>query len=361
MAISIIFGPGGSGKSLFQMYVIVRELRTSRRNICTNLALNVPQFNAYLEKKYPHESLNLVDRLRLLTPDETKQFWKYRGPSKWVISEGNCIDQIDDKGADGVAYIIDEAGASGFSAQEWAQTTGRAPRGVECTWYLDQQRKFGDNVYASANGRAPTSIAKGFRDKAHDFTKLRNGYLRKMGIFKAQGKFTRLSYTAEPGPNSEPYERADFVLDVELANCYRTQDGIGVHGNKADIGSRAKGIPIIMVFPIAIGLGMLCIAVPWFLGKSFSGSVAKPVKAAAVEAGSKLSAAAVAAVRPIVTGTVLRDDGLYVALFGRGWLRVEEKTERGVRLSDGTVIPKHDALTGGGLRAAGVDLVEPKK
>src|SRR3954464_10477170 len=82
--ISILFGPDGSGKSLYQMHIIVRELRTSRRNVCTNLAVKLPELSAYLEKTYPDESLDVLGRFRLLTETETREFWKYRGPLRWT-------------------------------------------------------------------------------------------------------------------------------------------------------------------------------------------------------------------------------------------------------------------------------------
>lgn len=265
MAIKIIFGPGGSGKSFFQMHVIIKQLRETRRNICTNLAINIPEFHAYLEDKYG-ESFDLLRRLRILTESETFEFWNYRGPLKWT---GNEYEMEEDRGVFGVCYIIDEAGVSGFSATGWAAKVGQSTRGERCLWYLDQQRKFGDDVFASTNGRTPAQIAKPFRDKAHGFIKLWNGYLAKYGIFRGRGRFEWREFLEEPGPKSEPISSGKFELG-DLANCYRTQDGVGVIGNAADKGARAKGIPILWVIPAALVLALMCVFVPYLLGKGAS-------------------------------------------------------------------------------------------
>ena len=111
--ITILFGPGGSGKSYLQVMIVIRQLRETRRNIVTNLSLDLAKLNHYLEKEYPSESLNAVERIRILTVAETKEFWKIRGRVKWVGP--GPYDYAVEKGDLGVCYIIDEAGAAGFS------------------------------------------------------------------------------------------------------------------------------------------------------------------------------------------------------------------------------------------------------
>lgn len=292
MAISIIYGPGGSGKSMWQMHVIVRELRDSKRNIVTNMALNVPEFNEYLEQRYPRESLDLLARLRILTRDETLEFWKLRGPVRYT-GPGE-YDYTTDAGGNGVAFVIDEAGAAGFNAIGWAQRTSRATRGEEFSWYLDQQRKFSDNVYMSTNGRMPHGIAKPVRDKAHDFTRLKNGALSSYGLFRGVPKFYRYHYAVEPDKHTEPYQQGTFALDFAgLGRCYRTQDGIGIIGNGADKGTRAKGLPIWVMVPAVMGLGLLCVAIPWFGGRGVSRWISGDTKAKVekITAGTPLSVA----------------------------------------------------------------------
>jgi hypothetical protein len=272
MAIQILYGRGGSGKSLLQMHLLVEQLRTTKRNVVTNLSVNLPALNAYLEKTYPDESLRAVERIRLLTTEETKEFWKHRGPIRWT---GNEYEMQVDQGVHGTCFIVDEAGAAGFSAQEWAAKTQSSTRGVECAWYLDQQRKFGDQVIASTNGSTPAQIAKGFRDKAHEFIRLKNEYQMKWGAFRGRGRIVADYFIVEPSPKVEAFKREVLHIDREgLASCYWTERGVGVVGTKADIGTRAKGIPILWTIPLGIVVASLCGIVPWALGKGAGNFVA---------------------------------------------------------------------------------------
>lgn len=326
--IKVIFAPGGGGKSFFQMHVIVRQLRETRRNIVTNLAIKVPEFNAYLEHRFPDESLNLVGRLRVLTPSETYEFWRYRGPMKWT---GNEYEYEEDKGVYGVCYVIDEAGVSGFSATGWAAKLGQGTRGERCLWYLDQQRKFGDDVFASTNGRTPEQIAKPFRDKAHGFIKLKNEYIAQYGPFRGRGRFVWKEFTEEPRKTSEPVAMGKFQIDG-LADCYRTQDGVGITGNNADIGARAKGIPILWVIPAALAVASLCVLIPWMLGKGVQSFVGGKAPAAETLANPTATPTTTPAAPPPPVIVSPTQGGLYVTgVMRRGgsvWVSMSDGTRR---------------------------------
>jgi len=268
MAIRIIYGPGGSGKSRFQIELIVKQLRDTNRNIVTNLSVNLGRLNEYIQETYPRESVDVVGRVRILTVEETKEFWKVRGPLRWT---GNEYDLEPDNGVNGVCYVIDEAGAAGFDAQGWAESDGKSSRGVRAKWYLDQQRKFGDDVFASTNGRAPSGIAKAFRDKAHGFIRLKNNRLAVFGPFRGRDNFKWEEFTREPHAASDDAAIASgtFKLDEKgLASCYRTEEGVGVIGKGADKGARAKGIPILWIFPIVFLVGGFVAVIPYALGKA---------------------------------------------------------------------------------------------
>lgn len=279
--ISILYGPGGSGKSLFQMFLIVDQLRFTRRNIGTNLSIKIPEFTEWMEARYPNEDTNVSRRIRILTDTEMRDFWQHRGNLRWtaglVQHENGYHDPelVVDKGVFGCCYVLDEAGAAGFGAKGWAAREGTSTRGDACTWYLDQQRKFGDDVFASTNGTNPNGIAKPFRDKAHNFVRLHNGYARKLGPFRATRVFHADYFYSEPGPNVERFARKSFNFGTGLENCYRTEQGVGVTGFNADKGSKVKGIPAWSVFPIAIGIGAVCIGVPYLMGKGLGHAVQK--------------------------------------------------------------------------------------
>lgn len=267
MAIKILWGPGGSGKSYYQVRQVVEELRTTRRNIVTNLSLDPGRLGEWLETHYPDEKIRLNERLRFLSPAESREFWKYRGPIRWT---GREYEMEQDSGAFGVAYFIDEAGACGFGAKEWNGEAGRSSRGVACGAYLDQQRKFNDNVYFSTNGRTPSMIAKDIRDRGHEFIKLRNGYLKSYGPFRARGRFTATIYATEPSNSTEPIRSEHWGLDTSgLASCYRTEEGVGVVGSTADKGARAKGIPILWAIPMWVAIVSLIFLLPWLFSRFF--------------------------------------------------------------------------------------------
>jgi hypothetical protein len=110
MAIHIICGKPGGGKSLFGMHLLVKELVETNRNIITNLAVKLPELNEYVQKLHPSDDYKIPQRLRILTDDETKKFWDYRN-----------ADNND--GSNGVAYFLDEAHEH-FNAREWPRRRG---------------------------------------------------------------------------------------------------------------------------------------------------------------------------------------------------------------------------------------------
>lgn len=279
MPIHVILGKPGSGKSLYATQRLILELVEGERNVVTNLPLRVARLNEYLQQRYPSINTRLVERLRILTDEEMREFWKYRGPSG------------EDKGERGVAYFLDEAHIA-FNARDWA-TLGRG-----ALHYLSQHRKLGDIVWPIT--QAAGNLDKQFRSVAEDFTVLRNEYTAKYGPFRGRGRFVRKTYLSEPTPKAEPFETATFHLDVAgVASCYDTAKGIGVHGSKADMGRRAKGIPIMWVIPGGIALAALCGVIPWLLGKGAQSWIAGDAPAVAETPASVEGTAGAGPSRPV--------------------------------------------------------------
>jgi len=345
MAIHIIYGPGGAGKSRFQVGdVVIPELVYGRRNVLTNLPLNTGRLNQFLEERFPAVKVDVVGRLRILTSEECAVFWRHRGPFHWKTFEGGfgghpTIELVEYHNPYGTVYVIDEAGDVGFSAVAWAENIGRTSRAVECVHYLDQQRKMGDDSYFSTNGRAPNAIAKGFRDKAHFFIRLKNNRLAVFGMFRGSDNLQWQKFTVEPTPSNgaEPVASGKFDLDIKgVASCYRTQDGNGIVGTVADIGKRPKGISIYWVFPMFIALSSLCVLIPWLLGKgtaavmsTHAADVSKAVDASARKADPVSPAVTVHQGEP--KKTVAASE-----VYATGWARVGSRVR--VTLSDGTTL-----------------------
>jgi len=274
MAIHIICGKPGGGKSLFGMHLLVKELVETNRNIVTNLAVKLPELNEYVQKQHPQEDYKIPQRLRILTDDETKKFWNHRS------AEAN-------DGSNGVAYFLDEAHEH-FNAREWASLHRDALH------YLSQHRKLGDVVFPIT--QAPGNLDKQFRSVAQDYIHVRNEYTAKYLIFRGMGRFVVKMFYGDPtmGSRLDYFDRSVFKLDAKgLANCYDTAKGVGVLGSKADKGARAKGLPIWTVFPMAAAAGLLCLLIPWFFAKGvtrFMGGAVKQ-KIAAINPANTLGPA----------------------------------------------------------------------
>lgn len=327
MPIHVILGKPGSGKSLYATSRLIDELVHGERNVVTNLPLKPDRLNEYLQERYPNVNCRLLDRLRILSDDEMREFWKFRGPD-WAG---------DKDGANGVAYFLDEAHIA-FNARDWANL------GRGALHYLSQHRKLGDIVWPIT--QAPGNLDKQFRSVAEDFTVLRNEYTAKFGVFRGRGRFVRKTYLSEPSGNAEPFETASFVLDKDgIASCYDTAKGIGVHGNKADIGRRAKGIPIILVVPGALLLALCCVAIPMLLGRGVKAYI-EPEKADTVTSGVESKAVSRGSAPSEATATTVgpphyTDDTPQVPLYVTGIVIMGHRIN--VQLSDGRVLTEKDS------------------
>lgn len=321
MAITILFGKPGGGKSRFACGRIIKELRESKRNIVTNVPLNLSVLNEYLQKRWPDEDLRAVQRVRLLEESELKTFWRIRGPGvlprmlspekidePYCLEQGMTLGQIwqaaellkaqqefalkarqralgrycddtgDPDGKAGVAYFIDEAHIP-FNARDWANI------GKDALFYLSQHRKLGDVVWAIT--QAPGNLDKQFRSVAQDFVRCRNERLASLGMFRGRDRLTAKFYNSEPDKSSEPYRTEAFTIDPQgIGACYDTARGIGVNGNMADIGARAKGLSVYWIIPLVMLVGSLVVAVPWAFGQAAKHFVAGGKKAQSIQAAA---------------------------------------------------------------------------
>jgi len=268
MSIHIITGKPGAGKSLYGVHMVIKQLRETQRNVVTNLPIDLAKLNQYLNLKFPTENLCAVTRVRILTDDQIRSFWNYRGLSDEPKEIDGARGLSLGEAPHGVCYVLDEAHIA-FNSRDWA-TLGRGAIN-----YMSQHRKLGDIIFPIT--QAAGNLDKQFRSVAEDYTVMRNEYTAKFGPFRGAGRFVRRSYYGEPQRNSEPFETATFYIDkAGIAGCYDTAKGIGVHGSKADIGSRARGISIYWVFPIVMAIGSLCVFIPWWLGRAAGKYVSGP-------------------------------------------------------------------------------------
>lgn len=273
MSIHFISGKPRGGKTLYAFQLLVEELVYGKRLVVTNIAVKLGELNAYLQKHYPDADIDLHERLRILTDDEVLTFFAYR-----TATGGPLFEVPDDKqwkaGAKldlscvtgpGVLYLIDEVHLY-FDARRWMEV------GRSCGLYFSQHAKLGDDIVGIT--QVVGDVEKRFRNRAQDFTYMRNLSKEKLGFFRAPDAFVRSTYSKPEGGTNKPMDTKPFRLNLDLANCYDTSAGVGILGRlDADKGRKAKGLPFWMMpvcvmllgagcFVLAIGMGR---GVGWFL------------------------------------------------------------------------------------------------
>lgn len=271
MSIHFISGKPGGGKSLYAVKLMVKELVHGTRPVVTNLPLDMGGLNAYLQSAYPEKSINLFERVRQLD-DETESgtFWLHRGPGVDVPTKGEGKEAIPDYPAAGplgpVMYIIDEF-HSFFNAREWMKT------GKGGIFYASQHRKLGDDLLCVT--QQISNVDKQFRGLAQDFTYLRNHAKERLMGMRSLNRFTRKTYQ-EPftgGPGQQVSEWGSFKLDVTgLGSCYKTAQGVGIHGEAADTQQKSKGLSVLWIIPAGLILLVVLFKSPDYFIKKLFGS-----------------------------------------------------------------------------------------
>lgn len=274
MSIHFISGKPGGGKSLLAVRLIVDELISGSRPIYTNVALRLGELNEYLQREYPAKDINLFERVRILSDDETKRFWTVRPngaevplltKQDWEQGRRPEYKNITDQG---IMYVIDEV-HNFFNARAWMET------GRDVLYYLSQHRKLGDTVLCIT--QAVGNVDKQFRSVTQDYTYIRNLSKEKMGFFKLPNVFITKTFGSPPTETSQAMETGTFRLDVEgLAKCYDTAKGVGLTGKLADQAEKKKGLPI---WVLVVGVSTLIMLVAFFgpriIAKVFSVPKAK--------------------------------------------------------------------------------------
>lgn len=271
--ISFLVGKPRNGKSLRAMMKIWEQLTTTQRFIITNMVLDLDVLQALLiARGFGHVCAR--SRIRMLTDEETKNFWLIREfgtlptPSDYNEKQGADVDyspifkderywETGDKSDPtapvslrGTFYVIDEVHTH-WRARGWSGT----PRHID--FYNSQHAKLNDSVlFITQNTKL---VDQNLCRLAQDFTYCRNHRLEKHGRFRGDNKFTAHTY---PGPVSNDKEVTlnveTYHLDKALADCYDTSAGVGMPGGgTADKGYRAKGIPLKMIW---VGLGVVLVA-----------------------------------------------------------------------------------------------------
>jgi hypothetical protein len=268
MSIHFISGKPGGGKSMYAVRLLVQELRSTERDIVTNLPLKLGELAMYLEREYG-ETFNLGERVELLTENDIGQFWLHRGRGRRLEARcerelrGRKLSVVDYTAAaewGGVFYAIDEVHIA-FNSRKWMET------GEDCIYYLSQHRKLGDDVLCIT--QHVNNVDKQFRSMAQDYTYLRNMSKERVGIFRSFPLFQRSTYLQPATALEKPMETAVMKIDVKgLGQVYDTAAGVGIHGRLADTTERSKGMSLAWLFAAIVVLFAGLAFVPSLMGKA---------------------------------------------------------------------------------------------
>lgn len=272
--IRMICGKIGGGKTYFALREIVEELVYGSRVVVTNVALKLPELNEYLQCEYPDKTIDLDDRVRIITREQTKFFWLCREHGVDIPYIGKELEQRGEtQNFEGyvkrpVFYVIDEVHVS-FDARNWMGN------GLSLTFYNSQHRKFNDEIiFITQFLELVDKRVKGF---AQEFLYVRNNSVERILYFRGPSYFTVKTYL-EPktGVTDHPMETHRFQLKPALAACYDTSAGVGISGRNKPEEKKKKGLPFWAMLLVGAAL---VYAVTW-IPKVISGGLGHVFKAA---------------------------------------------------------------------------------
>lgn len=271
--IHFVTGLPGDGKTLYSVHVAVKRLVFTNCTVVTNVSMLKDRLNEYIQDKYPHAEVDVMNRVRLIKDEQVSSFFRYR-------SGDLDLPIMDENGPDGkkldrltflanaktyflpmnesedyrqpVFYIIDEA-HDYFNAREW-MTTGRA-----LLYYCSKHRHLGDEIIFITQHLE--QCERQLRNLCSEYHRIKNHYRRSMGFISSRGRFTRESYYQPPtSPNVKSFEKSSFKIDAAgVASCYETRGALGIEGTseqQRDV--KKRRLPWWSVW---LGLGIAAIAV----------------------------------------------------------------------------------------------------
>jgi hypothetical protein len=295
MSIHFITGKPGAGKGLLMMQKIIDELRTGRRCVITNFAVEIdawvtadfrPQMGlkAYLIKTYG-EDFNCRARIFRVTDEQMERFFLYRpipvvsdeversrSTAKWELQCAKYTAYEDKKEkieritefetnlfplSGGVLYAMDEAWKF-YSSRHW-QRTGDAVQ-----FYNSQNRKFGDDVLIAT--QHTKQIDPMIYRVAQDFWVCRNRSLLRFGPFRQPDDIHVGIYEDAPtGSMKEPMQKIKFSIDKKgVGQCYDTSAGVGLSGRMAaDLGKVKRGISFKWLVVMGVLIPLFVMLVIW--------------------------------------------------------------------------------------------------
>lgn len=245
MSIFYITGKPRGGKSYLAVEAIYKELcdPSSKRFIVTNIALNFGAIADWLHKDGIAHEVNLKERVRILTDEETGEFWCYEPNFEFkkrkkikVNRRGTEIEVPDfsydddsvrgDSSRDnpGTFYVIDEVHIF-FPARAWQRT------GEDCTYFLSQHGKMKCDVCMVT--QHVDQCDKALRRLAQEYMTVRNLSREPVLGFRL-GSLFRFSRMLNSPTSSNPYVFDSGFKTMDFAkygSMYDTSAGVGITGS----------------------------------------------------------------------------------------------------------------------------------
>ena len=369
--ISFVTGKPGGGKGLVAMREVIAELVHGERPIITNLAIRIEPWvrigkvrgkrtvksemglQAYLMREYGQD-FNVRRRVHILPDDQVGEFYLYRVDTEsWKLvksdakrdAAGRVVEYSTENALrwGGVLYVVDEAWKF-YGARSW-QDTGK---GV--LFYGAQHRKLADRWLIVCQNTKQVDTA--LRQVAEDFWVSVNHAKKKLGVWRQPEVFQLLIYGEVPTGAGEPMSRQVFRLDkIGLGGTYDTSGGVGVvGGGTADIGERAKGMPIWSIAAGLLLLGALCYggakSLGWGTKKMLMGNKHPEAEAGSASVVKSSGVGGPKAIPHVVASPAgaqippMPEKIVYVT----GWSRISDAVAL-VSLSDGRTVGPSEGLT----------------
>lgn len=256
MSCSLVTGLPRHGKSYFGTLQALEELRRSERYVVTNLPLDLKEVGKFCEiaDGMPVES-RMRGRLRMLTTQETCEFWLYdpegeivKGvklfepqPREWhrSLKPRSAIMVPDfsrrqDPDYPGVLYIIDEAHLF-FDAHHWQEI------GDDASYFISQHGHMRTDILFIT--QHPGKLAKRLKLDLEEWTAVTNlGRVKGWKGVTLPGWFVRETYAGKPDdPKPGEPERGRFRLKPDsIGKLYSTSAGVGLSG-RVDTQEKKRG------------------------------------------------------------------------------------------------------------------------
>lgn len=322
--IRYIVGIPGAGKTLYAMHRIEQELVATKRWVVTNLVeIKLPEFQAYLNERYPEQGIELSKRLQIIPKVDTREFYRFRGgftmpaledfDARWKKDALKTMrpevrDEILEKYfrdlntryPGGCVYFMDEMHRH-FRAIEWAEVS------YQVLFYATQLRHLNDVWWCMSQN--PEQVIVQLKRLAQDCFVLRNHYRESFLLWQKPGAFWWRQYNFVPDTRSakdEGLQDSGFLkLKVDgIAKCYATRGALGGENLGSETKEKSRKLPFwtiwagvaVVVMLAGMGLNYFPELSGWAIGK-----VMKTTQRAALEevgVGSAVAAPKVNSVDP---------------------------------------------------------------